>query len=70
MMTDPLPSKRNTRLDGGVAGAEVESDSTVFFSVTGFGSVETIGDASVADCGAGAISVPLSSTGKLGEDFT
>jgi hypothetical protein len=61
-------------------GAEVESDSIAFGSVTGsgsmigFGSAETVGAAGVAACGAKAISVPLSCagscTGKLDEDFT
>jgi hypothetical protein len=69
-MTGPLPSKRNTPLDRGIAGAEVKSDSIVFFSVGGFGSVETVGVASVAALGASAISIPLSGTGKLGEDST
>ena len=53
-----------------MAVAEVECDSIVFCSMIGFGSVETVGVASGADCGASAISVPLSCTGKLGEDFT
>jgi hypothetical protein len=56
-------------LDRAIAGAEVESDSIVLRSMIGFGSVETVGGASGADCWASDISVTLSCTGKLGDDF-
>jgi hypothetical protein len=57
-------------LDRRIAGAEGESDSSVFFSVLGFGSVEIVGVTSAPDCVAAAFFARLFCTGRPGEGFT